>query len=644
MAPILPFQAACSAAGREFRCQRRWRRLSFAPVGENETKEAAIWRWLGPCLVIVLCLASARLRYTIALDDPAYDGARPESVLRSDPALLYALTKSVVEAGGTPEDWRADPRLAWPETVDVPATYTVGQEYLVLAARRVFGDSMPLHALVIALGSLTAALAGAGVYWIGFELTGSARLGLLGAILHGTLPAAYRSLGFVIVREDLALPLFALHLALALRAARVGGPLAWGLAGLSLGSVLATWHAGGLLATALIGVLGAGVTLGLRNPLASRGAPVGWAALVAVCLAVPALRAKDAIFDLPVLVSGLLVVLPRVAPARARFLFTGLGAAVVLLRLFVLPSVDMGHVGRMLMAKLVFAGVPPTDPDVLDFEARMMWQGPFATLWLGGFWGFFRLVLLFLPFVLLGSLRIPREQRAPGELFLTGLLAAGLVLAFLAQRMVVLPALVSGPLLALAARRATRVSQPPFGALGVGALVFFQCLLFAGWISRPALPWTNVARGEATAHLTDAVDKLVPAGEAIAADFLLNPVLLGTTGHPMVLQPKWEQRSARERVRAVWMALYGGTSEDLAELLEGSYDCRWLAVDRQVLGALPASLFLGGRRAGEGLAPGSAALALCGGEGRDVPGFEFVWESPRKGDIPGLYRLYRVRR
>lgn len=613
-------------------------------MGENETKEAAVWRWLGPCLALVLCLASARLRFAVALEDPAYDGARPESVLRSDPALLYALTKRVVEAGGTPDDWRADPRLVWPETVDVPATYTVGQEYLVLAARRIFGDSMPLHALIIAVGSLTAALAGAGVYWIGFELTGSARLGLLGTLLHGTLPAAYRSLGFVMVREDLALPLFALHLALALRAARVGGPLAWGLAGLSLGSVLATWHAGGLLATALIGVVGAGVLLGLRNPLAGRGAIAGWAALAAVCLAVPALRAKAAIFDLPVLLSGLLVVLPRVAPARARLLFGGLAAATVLLRLFVLPSADMGHVGQMLIAKLVFAGVPPTDPDVLDFEARMMWQGPFATLWLGGFWGFFRLALLFLPFTLLGCLRRPRDRRAPGEMLLAGLLATGLVLAFLAQRMVVLPALVSGPLLALAARRAARGSQPPFGTLGAGALVFLQCLLFAGWISRPALPWTNVARAKATAHLTDAVEELVPAGEAIAADFLLNPVLLGATGHPMVLQPKWEQRSARERVRALWTALYDGPPEGLAALLDDRYDCRWLAVDRQVLGALRASLFLGGRRQGEGLAPGSAALALCGGDGREAPGFELVWESPPKGDIPGLYRLYRVKR
>ncbi|MFT7676400.1 MAG: hypothetical protein ACI8QC_000371 [Planctomycetota bacterium] len=600
------------------------------------------WRVGAPLLALLICLLSAGLRYEAAVEHPAFDRSAPESVLRSDPALLYQLVQEVVEAGGTPENWDVEPRLAWPEKTDVPATYTVGQEYLVLAARRLLGDGTPLHVLVVQVMALMAALAGMGVYLLALELTGSARWSLLATLFYATLPASYRTMGFVLVREDLALPIFALHLGLALRAVRTDRIWAWVAAGLSLGATMATWHAGGILALLEMGVLVLGALLLNKHPLASRRAVFGLGAFLLVCVLVPALRSKGAVFDLPAL-CALCLVLGSYAGATRRTGFIAGGLVLAgFMRYLVFPSEDMGHVTQVLAGKLLHLGVRPTDPELLSFEARMMWQGPFATLSSGALWNFFRVALPLIPLLVLSTLRT--KQRAPGELFLVAVLCTGLLLAWMAQRMVVLPGLVLPVLLALGARRAVANSARPFGSLGVSALVFFQLVIFAGWISTADLPWYNAARAGATAELVAAVDQRVPDEEAIAADFMLNPVLLASCGNPMVLQPKWERRAARERVEAFWTTAFRAGPQALRKLLTERFQCRWLVVDRSMLGGMYASLYLAGLPRGAGLPPGSAVEALCADTlvAGSVPGFELIWSSTTSNGASGLYRLFRI--
>ena len=53
----------------------------------------------------------------------AIDTGSSAGLLKSDPGLLYYLTQRVVDSGGgAPDDWRADPRIEYPSTVDIPAT------------------------------------------------------------------------------------------------------------------------------------------------------------------------------------------------------------------------------------------------------------------------------------------------------------------------------------------------------------------------------------------------------------------------------------------------------------------------------------------------------------------------------------------
>src|SRR6185503_21382623 len=65
----------------------------------------------------------------------------------------------------------------------------------------------------------------------------------------------------------------------------------------------------------------------------------------------------------------------------AALLALGLGlAALLAARLGWTGAAELGHVYEVMLAKVRFLGVPPEDPNRISFDARLLWQGPFATL------------------------------------------------------------------------------------------------------------------------------------------------------------------------------------------------------------------------------------------------------------------------
>lgn len=95
-------------------------------------------------------------------------------MLKGDPALLYDLTKRVIDAGGgVPDDWSADPRIEYPDVVDIPATFTLGQEFLVAWCWKLFGGEGPLHVFITHLMAIVASLSAIGVYLLGAEIARS---------------------------------------------------------------------------------------------------------------------------------------------------------------------------------------------------------------------------------------------------------------------------------------------------------------------------------------------------------------------------------------------------------------------------------------------------------------------------------------
>ena len=607
--------------------------------------------------ILAVALASA-LRIEVAEGDPGFDGQDARGSLRSDPALLYYLTTRLVENGGeAPDDWRQDPRIEFPDRVDIPAVFTVGQEYLVAWSAKlatVLGISWPLHVLTGRLMALLAATTGLFVLLAAWETSRSLLGAALALALYLTSPASYRTIGFLLVREDLSLPLLALHWWLVARAVRTGGAWAYAGAGLAMGAALATWHGASflllleMLCAALVFLRGADAPFASNR---SRLLPIG-AILLAVL--VPALVHKGTLLSptYALIIAGFVSSLaagraPRPLKVRAIALIVTL----LVLALARFGSADLAHVWTVAGDKLRHAGVFPEDPSALAFESRLMWQGPFETLQPGEFLRLFQLPLLL---ALPGALYLCIEHlrgRCSGLLAVAAwLVFASLIGAWFARRVSVVGAVLF-PIVAsltwmridqwrrarLSGRRERSADDRSLKDLlalwllpAGGLAIVLQLVAFSNWhagLKRDGLVWSPPAsrRQELLACLR-AVEEHVPPGEAVAADFMLSPAILAHTGRPIVLQPKWETRASRERVRAFWDALYHGTPEDMRRLLNDEFACSWLLVDPTTLWTLRASRRLAGLKSGESPPDGSMAEALfTQAPARAPAGFRTVW-------------------
>jgi len=605
-----------------------------------------------------LCLAvlwGAWIRVDTARSVPGFDAGDARGVLRSDPALLYYITEEIEDAsGGLPPDFRADARVQHPERTDLLAEFAVAQEFLVAWADALFGADVPLHVTALVVMALVAALFVVGVFAAVRGVTGSDLWASLAVALALVTPANYRTIGFLLVKEDLSLPLFLIHVGWLARAQRTQRPRDFLGAGLVLALALASWHAMSFVAAIELGVLYLGALWSARSPFES---PPATYALVGPLLAgvlVPALRLAGWLYSPAVtLALGLWACafacrLRPLSPARRRLVMLGVSALWFLASRPLAPAA-YDHVRDVLFAKLRFLGELPADPNAMSFDARLLWQGPFETLapgallsWLG--WPLVALVVL--------ALATGARDARGYERFLLALALASLPVAWLFGRLAVLPGFFLPPLAALALAR-WRARAPAL--LAFGALTLAQAGAFPGFLAEPRLIWYQpaqtaagfreqlaailAARGELAA-LCDWVGANVPAEEAIAGDFVNSTALLAHTRRPIVLQPKYETDLSRRKIEAFLTAFYRGTPEDLAQLLSERFRCRWLVVDRYVLGGL--SRYTAGLRADEAPAADSASSAFLADDASDVPGFELLYRSPHPGPYAD-YRVYRLR-
>jgi hypothetical protein len=595
---------------------------------EDSRRVSVLSGFLPWALVLALVGLDASLRAGRALDRPAFDAGEPASVLQSDPAVLARLVGGVLESGGPlPE---VDRWIEYPNSVDVASTYTVGLEWILLAADRAMGGEVPLHVLSVWVCSALAAAAGIGLALAAWCLTRSPWAALLAAALHAVLPVTHRTVGFVLVREDLSVPLYALHLAALVAALGSASRKRWILAGLSAGAALATWHGMGVF------LLIEGVALSIVVAWRRTRDPAAWwgsLGLTGMTMLVPALLAKGgplALAPALVIAVGVVIRWPQIAWVRAALLL----AVSVSITALNPARADMAHVAELLWAKIRHLGVQPNDPSGLPDSVRMMWQGPFATVGAATAWRLLQGGLLILPFVVVGALRRRRQVEALGLFLLLSLPAAWLV-----QRVTVLPGLLLCVLLPVLV-----TGWAAQGRAGLRWGVLFALVLGQGLLSERqarAHPtgWLDLEGARARLALIEAVDERVPRFEPIAADFMLGPLLLYATGHPVPLSPKWERKASRERVLRTWEVLHHGTLEEWITHQTQDLQCRYLVVDERLLLGTPASRWMAGIPFSESaVRPGSALEALVGA---DPPAaYELLW---RRESLLGDLLLLRLR-
>jgi len=610
-------------------------------------------------IVAVLCVAfGAALRTRVAFSDPNFDRESPVGMLKSDPGLLYYFTESIVEAGGRPPaDFRADPRVEHPALVDIPAKFTVGQEFAVAWGYLLLGRGMPLHVFSVWIMAIWASLSALFVFGLALELTASARWAVLAAVLHAAIPASYRTIGWILMSEDFSVPWFALHLWLLVRAARVRSPISVLLASLALGAAVSTWHAMSFVFALEAACVFAWFLRTKRNPFDTRAAWILPITLLAFSTLVPVLRSTAFALSIPMQLTWALAAAAlwprngkRMAAIAAWIMLAA--AAWQWSRLSGLGIGEYGHVFSLLAHKIRYLGILPNDPGLLPIETRMMWQGPFATLGLGaGLRSLGVSALAVAPALVIAWRGLRSTREVPGVL-VSAFACVSVLAAWLIERTVLLPGLL---LPAVAAWSMARFSRSRPRAI-LGGLAFLAVLLQGAetvrFLKARPLSWYLPAQRQAEIRaLVDAIPALVPEGEAVAGDFMNSTAILAHTRRGIVFQPKWESKRSRERAAEFLTAFFHGTPDEMRELLRERYRCRYVVFDRFTLGILQASRYSAGIPADwDGPEPGTCAAAFLSQDEeqlRGVPGYRLLYRSPGSirqsdGSPADFFRLYEL--
>lgn len=610
-------------------------------------------RWLAlvALLALVVCGAAIRIQYTYAI--PMFDPESSAGYLQTDSAFLAYLTDRVVDAGGgIPGDFGADTRIEHPDPSDVFAMFTVGQEFVIAWAKLLAGSSVSLHVVAVWIMSLFAALTVIGVWGVGRELTGSRAWGLGAALVWFALLASYRTLGFIFIREDFSMPIYALHLWLVLRACRVRTPTSYLAAGATAALAAATWHAMGQFLAIEVACLALWFLRSGQNPFSLPRVWLATAAMIALSLLIPVLRAKGFALSAPAMVVIALTVAglaARKAPGRGPGL---LAFAVALVLLgggsFALSSItgsgmsDYAHVFELLWAKISNLGVLPADPNELTPDTRVLWQGPFATASADDFTRRLGLVLLPAAVAVALSARAWITGRGDGRVAVfVAVLLASCAVAWLIKRTNVVTSVLSA---ACAAAVLARL-RPRVAAVAL-------LLVIAGWqgwvlqrgvLSRPTAWWTQPQPGHVAqrADLVGWVSANVPEDEAIASDFVTGSNLLYHTRRPSLLQPKYETVRSRQRIEEFFEIFYHGEPDDLRRWME-AHDCQWFALNiwwmwhNRYIGGLPMSA----TRPADGT-PAAWFMSRQAKIFTRVPGFELRYQSPDRFRLAN-FRVYRL--
>ncbi len=588
-----------------------------------------------------------RLRVYVAHANPAWNQASPVGLLKSDPALLYWFTERIAENGGSiPEDFARTTSVQWPDAVDARVEFPQLQPLLAANLWRWIGGRTPLHEFCLSLFSLLAATTAVAAWGLAWELTRRRGLALLALALFFLLPANWRTMTFVLLGEDVAFPCLAAHLWLLARAARVRTTASYLGSGLFLALAMAAWHASGFFVAIEAAALFAWYLRSGANPLA---VPRAWLVVlpfVIACAFEPMLRGKLQLFSLPMQLALALLVMVAVE-ARGRLsplVRTGaaLGLVAAFLGLGLLAArwlggglTDYSHVFRLVAAKLSHLGVLPRNPNELPFEVRILWQGPFDSLRM-------RALSLHLSTTLAGlalliALALPSWWRGRGEPR-TALLAlagtAATILTWLILRTEILAGFLLPAATVLALRRVKERGWTV--ALALVALVPPAATFpeFVGFY-RSSGEWYQPAQVEEFAATIAAIDEHVPPGKPVAADEILSTAILAHARRPILAQPKYEWKAARERLEEFRTAATRGTPEELAAFLR-AHRCRHLAYDWLTLWVTRYQVGL----ADDVRSPDpKAAITFAANDPEHLPGFRLLWKSPLGRNGVRLYEL-----
>jgi len=485
-------------------------------------------------------------------------------------ALLYRRIKTVYEEGLLPE---RDRFVQYPEGVVTRETYTVGSEYLYAGLARLLPNRHSLSERLRWIETCWFCLAVPLVaLWMGCWSQSVWAALVTGLYYAVSASSVIRSTGQELTRENAAFPLLAAHLLLDAVANRTRSVYRWWAAtvgsGLMLCLAVMTWDLMQyyiLLWAAYTGWIAARGRLGLGTRAAMK-ALVYVVLLGAAGAWHPYLRAHGFLTAPPMLLVygvALTMVAGRLLSqvngwARAA---VGLGVLAMPWAITAIAGGNMGgayqHFFDLLWAKVRFLNWKPWDPALLNFEQRIMWVPALhSATW--------RLTLHLFPAILLLTLPAGvviwarREGSASPNFnqllffYVASLIAFGLFARFHVFLSMFSAALLGG-WATWAVRRRGRVGFVVLALLAAGVVAEAHHVL-----SRRER-WGR--RGVYYRELVELTDWLRAHGGAkpVLANFGTSSSVVVYGNQPVLLHPKFENPTIRNRVREYGQALFTGT-------------------------------------------------------------------------------------
>jgi len=478
------------------------------------------------------------------------DGFYSDSAIRFRFARMYSQGEKIPEV---------DKKLLYPEGLRVTDLIHLTMDWFVGITHRItrpiFGIDLITH--IRYLVSIISSISILAFYYLSRLYLRDRKIITLIVLLYAVGIAGFWRIAGNYLREEFALPsyLFAIYLFLASR--RWYHPL---LSGLCFGLTLILWHLSRFSYLVFLGyiIFAYLIEKNHRDRLIINFTlmiiPISLAALLS-----PTLRAKLFIISLPLTLSYLLIISHHVSRwLKLNPLYTL--PFLILAPLPILAAGQMGeysHVFQLLLSKIRFLGAKPDDPNLVPYQARLIWFGPFSSP------GIFSILIAFGLTPLLGLIGACLEVRKSG---LRSLPILFFFFAFLLGYLLIIR---------------LEIFLYPFLLLMIGILLtntkksFLQYLflviiipefikpvfysqIYQRYLPRLASEWESRigAIGDEFDRIIEWFKRNTHKDEAVLGYIDVSAMILSRSGNPIVLEPIYELSKARERVRRYLGLLY----------------------------------------------------------------------------------------
>lgn len=537
-------------------------------------------------LLFMIYLGAAFYRSRLSRNPELFDPHNSIAYYWTENALQYHYADLISQGRPIPA---FDPDLQAPEGVRIFENLTILMEYPAGGLYRLLGlhrQRYPLHSFLIFYTAFFSALIVFGLYGgsrvlgytRGFSLL-AAGLGVFSYVFVGRSIQAF-------LNEDFSLPLFFLGLVLVMTAVdRPRRDYLFALAaGICFALSLAGWHLSrflflGFTAAAVFNLL----VFTAENEIIKPAKILFFTTLITwlASLFVPVLRARG-YFLSPAfaLVFGAAAAVwcfrgVRRRPLRIAAVLAILTLSIILTAILKL-EVEYGHVWSLFLNKIRFLGMKPANPALVPSPARSLWieafNSPSPRLFAAQFFP------LILP-AAGGAYALIRKQGRNWNTRLFLILSLAFFLLYLSVERMSVVANFFMAVLAVGiglwpARRRTRLAV---AAVIILMLVFnfyqgYHLHEGTGYF-RLLNRWSSAGRPTFTNNRVNDLDLVyyvrhaTSPGSIFLSRYSVGPLLLAYAGRPIALQPKFEVKGCRQRVKEFYQGMYG-TEDDLYDLCQ----------------------------------------------------------------------------